>query len=49
MGLASVGVTATDVNVALKPVGRRGRPDRAAQEVPIERRRYGEGIRSGRL
>jgi undecaprenyl-diphosphatase len=37
MGLASVGVAATVVNLAVKPLGRRGRPDRAAQEVPIAR------------
>src|SRR5947209_14146717 len=37
MGLASVGVTATVVNAALKPAGRRRRPDRVAQEVPLAR------------
>ena len=37
LGLASLGVTATVVNVAVKPAGRRRRPDRAAQEVPIAR------------
>ena len=37
LGLASVGVTATVVNVALKPAGRRRRPDRLAQEVPLAR------------
>jgi membrane-associated phospholipid phosphatase len=36
-GLASVGVTATVVNVALKPLGRRRRPDRAAEQVPPDR------------
>ena len=36
-GLASVGVTATIVNVAVKPLGRRHRPDRVAQDVPIAR------------
>ncbi len=36
-GLASLGVTATVVNVAVKPIGRRHRPDRAAQDVPIAR------------
>lgn len=33
-GLAAVGATATLVNVAVKPLGRRGRPDRAGQRVP---------------
>jgi membrane-associated phospholipid phosphatase len=36
-GLACVGVTATIVNVVVKPLGRRRRPDRAAQEVPLAR------------
>ncbi|MCD6725640.1 MAG: phosphatase PAP2 family protein [Solirubrobacteraceae bacterium] len=36
-GLASVGVTATVVNVALKPLGRRERPDRVRAQVPIAR------------
>lgn len=36
-GLASLAVTATVVNVAVKPIGRRHRPDRAAQDVPIAR------------
>src|SRR5581483_7955915 len=36
-GLAAVGVTATIVNALLKPMGRRSRPDRVAQEVPIAR------------
>ena len=36
-GLASVGVTATVVNVAIKPLGRRRRPDRLAGEVPLAR------------
>lgn len=36
-GLASLGVTATIVNVAVKPAGRRRRPDRVAQQVPIAR------------
>jgi membrane-associated phospholipid phosphatase len=36
-GLASLGVTATVVNVAVKPLGRRHRPDRVAQDVPIAR------------
>src|SRR5512134_904806 len=37
MGLASLGVTATVVNVAVKPLGRRRRPDRLAQDVPLAR------------
>ncbi|HTR74131.1 MAG TPA: phosphatase PAP2 family protein [Solirubrobacterales bacterium] len=37
LGLASVGVTATVVNVAVKPLARRRRPDRAAHEVPLSR------------
>ena len=37
MGLASVGVTATVANAVLKPLGRRHRPDRVAQTVPIAR------------
>jgi undecaprenyl-diphosphatase len=37
LGLASVAVTATVVNLALKPLGRRRRPDRIAREVPIDR------------
>jgi membrane-associated phospholipid phosphatase len=36
-GLACVGVTATVVNLAAKPLGRRRRPDRAAQNVPLAR------------
>jgi undecaprenyl-diphosphatase len=36
-GLACVGVTATVVNLAVKPLGRRRRPDRAAQNVPLAR------------
>ena len=36
-GLASVAVTATVVNVAVKPLGRRRRPDRAAGAVPADR------------
>jgi membrane-associated phospholipid phosphatase len=36
-GLASVAVTATIVNVVIKPFGRRARPDRAAEDVPVER------------
>ncbi len=37
LGLSSVGVTATIVNLAVKPLGRRRRPDRAAQNVPLAR------------
>ncbi len=37
VGLAALGTTATVVNVAVKPVGSRRRPDRVAQEVPIAR------------
>ncbi len=36
-GLASVGVAATVVNLALKPLGRRRRPDRVAEQVPVAR------------
>jgi membrane-associated phospholipid phosphatase len=36
-GLASVGVTATIVNLVCKPLSRRRRPDRAAQDVPLDR------------
>lgn len=36
-GLAALGVTSTFVNVAVKPLGRRGRPDRAGEQVPQER------------
>jgi undecaprenyl-diphosphatase len=36
-GLASVAATATIVNVAVKPLGRRRRPDRVAGEVPAAR------------
>jgi undecaprenyl-diphosphatase len=36
-GLASVAVTSAVVNLLVKPLGRRRRPDRAAQEVPIAR------------
>ena len=36
-GLASLGVTATVVNLAVKPLGRRRRPDRLAGEVPLAR------------
>jgi undecaprenyl-diphosphatase len=36
-GLASVGVTATVVNLILKPLGRRERPDRPGSGVPVAR------------
>jgi undecaprenyl-diphosphatase len=37
LGLASVGVTSAIVNLAIKPVGRRRRPDPTAGEVPAAR------------
>jgi undecaprenyl-diphosphatase len=36
-GLASVVVTATVVNLAVKPLSRRRRPDRTAEQVPLDR------------
>jgi membrane-associated phospholipid phosphatase len=36
-GLASVAATATIVNALVKPLGRRRRPDRVADEVPLDR------------
>lgn len=36
-GLASAGVTASLVNLAVKPLSRRRRPDRAAEHVPAAR------------
>ena len=36
-GMASVAVTATVVNVAIKPLSRRRRPDRVAEHVPANR------------
>jgi membrane-associated phospholipid phosphatase len=36
-GLASVGVTASLVNLVAKPLGRRKRPDPVAEQVPIAR------------
>ena len=36
-GLASVAVAASVINLAVKPLGHRRRPDRAAQEVPLAR------------
>jgi undecaprenyl-diphosphatase len=37
LGLASLGVAATVVNVAAKPLGARGRPDRTVEGVPLAR------------
>ena len=37
VGLASVAVTATVANLIAKPLGRRRRPDRIAEEVPLAR------------
>jgi membrane-associated phospholipid phosphatase len=37
LGLASLGVTSVLVNVALKPLGRRARPDREHHTVPAAR------------
>ena len=36
-GLASVAVTSTVVNIGMKPLGRRPRPDRVVKQVPIAR------------
>ena len=36
-GFASLGLTATVVNVAVKPLARRRRPDRLAGDVPLAR------------
>ena len=36
-GLASVAVAASLINLAVKPLGHRRRPDRAASEVPVAR------------
>jgi undecaprenyl-diphosphatase len=36
-GLASLGITATGINIAVKPLGRRRRPDRLAGDVPLAR------------
>ena len=38
LGLASVAVTAAVVNLAIKPLGHRGRPDRSLHSVPGVRR-----------
>ena len=37
MGLASVALTSGVVNLGVKPLGHRRRPDRAAEKVPIAR------------
>ena len=37
LGLASLAVTATIVNAAVKPLGRRRRPDRLIHDVPLAR------------
>jgi membrane-associated phospholipid phosphatase len=37
MGLASVAVTATVLNLGIKPIFRRRRPDRVAEAVPVAR------------
>jgi membrane-associated phospholipid phosphatase len=37
LGLASAERTATIVNLAMKPLGRRPRPDRAVEQVPVAR------------
>jgi undecaprenyl-diphosphatase len=37
MGLASVAVTSALVNLGMKPLGGRRRPDRAARQVPVAR------------
>jgi undecaprenyl-diphosphatase len=37
VGLASVGVTATVVNLGMKPLGRRSRPGREIERVPVAR------------
>jgi undecaprenyl-diphosphatase len=45
-GLAAVAVTAAVVNLAIKPLGRRRRPDREALDVDIERQIQMPGSRS---
>ncbi len=37
LGVASIAVTATVINVAIKPLSRRRRPDRSAENVPVAR------------
>ena len=46
LGLSCVGTTATFVNLVVKPVGRRRRPDRAGAEVPAARQVDLPGSRS---
>jgi undecaprenyl-diphosphatase len=46
LGLSCVASTATVVNVVVKPLGRRRRPDRAAAEVPAARQVRLPGSRS---
>ncbi|MBS1870552.1 MAG: phosphatase PAP2 family protein [Actinobacteria bacterium] len=36
-GLAAVGVTSAAINLLAKPLGRRRRPDRVAEQVPLAR------------
>ena len=36
-GLAAIGATSSFVNLAVKPLGQRGRPDRAGEQVPEAR------------
>jgi undecaprenyl-diphosphatase len=36
-GVASIGVTSAVVNLGLKPLGRRRRPDRTVEQVPVAR------------
>jgi membrane-associated phospholipid phosphatase len=45
-GLASVAVTSAVVNAVVKPLGRRRRPDRVADEVPVDRHVRMPGSRS---
>ena len=45
-GLASVATTATVVNVLVKPLSRRRRPDRTGSEVPVDRQVRMPGSRS---
>jgi membrane-associated phospholipid phosphatase len=37
LGLASIAVTSTTLNLGVKPIVRRRRPDRVAQDVPVSR------------
>src|SRR6476469_7400838 len=45
-GLASVGVTATIINLVFKPLSSRRRPDRVAQEVRVACSRAHTGVDS---